>query len=219
MSFDYLYLKYFNQKIGFEVGSRIKVVKQKSYKTFDLIDEVGTVRSIGGSKISVNLDDVRNPNSSYGAFYFEPVELVLLNNDMEEIFMQNNITNYLNIAKIKFVDSCYNNSKTYEYANFDPELKVGDICVVKSAHHGLGVAKVEEIVERNDITTQREIVAIVNVDSYKERVANRAKAAELKTKMQERVKQLQDVALYKMMAENDPTMSEMLKEYQTIIGM
>ena len=133
--------------------------------------------------------------------------------------MQNYITNYLNIAKIKFIDNCYNNSKTYEYANFDPDLNVGDVCVVKSAHHGFGIAKVEEIVERNDIITQREIVAKVDTDAYKERVANRAKAAELKSKMQERLKQLQDIALYKMMAENDPTMSEMLKEYQDIVGM
>ena len=133
--------------------------------------------------------------------------------------MQNSISNYLNIAKIKFIDNSYSTTKTYEYANFEPGLTVGDICVVKTAHHGLGVAKVEEIVERNDIATQREIVAIVNTDAYNERVANRTKAAELKIKMQERVKQLQDVALYKMMAENDPAMMEMLKEYQSIIGM
>lgn len=205
--------------MSFEVGSRIKVVKQKCYKTFDLIDEVGTVRSINGSKIGVNLDNIRNPNSSYGAFYIDPAELVLLNKNTEEIFMQNNISNYLNIAKIKFIDNSYSTTKTYEYANFEPNLTVGDICVVRSAHHGLGVAKVEEIIERNDVATQREIVAIVNTDAYEERVANRAKAAELKVKMQERVKQLQDVALYKMMAENDPTMMEMLKEYQSIIGM
>ena len=133
--------------------------------------------------------------------------------------MQNNITNYLNIAKIKFIDSPYSGTKTYDYANFDPELTVGDICVVKSANHGLGIAKVEEIVDRNDITTQREIVAKVDTSAYDERVANRTKSVELKAKMQERVRQLQDIALYKIMAENDPTMSELLKEYQAITEM
>ena len=215
--YESLFLGCMNRKLGFEIGSRIKVVRQSTYKSFDLINEHGTIRDINGGKIRVNLDNIRNPNSSYGSFYFLPGELVII--DVKENIMQNNITNYLNIAKIRFIDNGYSTNKTYEYANFDPDLTVGDVCVVKSANHGFGIAKVEEILERNDIATQREIVAKVNADAYNERLANRAKAAELKTKMQERVKQLQDIALYKMMAENDPTMSEMLKEYQNILGM
>lgn len=218
MAYDYLELCYFNKKMGFEVGSRVKVAKQSAYKSFDLIGEYGMVDNISGS-IRVVLDNVRNPNSSYGAFYFKPSELILVYKNMEGTSMQNNITNYLNIAKIKFIDNCYNSSKTYEYANFDPDLKVGDICVVKSANHGFGIAKIEEILEQNDIVTQREIVAKVDTEAYKERVANRAKAAELKAKMQERVKQLQDIALFKMMADSDSTMSELLKEYQDVTGM
>lgn len=217
--YEYLYMGYLNRKLGFEVGSRVKVIKQKSYKSVNLIGECGTIRDLSGSRIRVKLDNMRNPNSSYGAFYFVPGELEIIDELMEVKSMQNNITNYLNIAKIKFIDNVYANSKTYEYANFDASLKAGDVCVVKSANHGFGLATVEEIVERNDIVTQREIVAKVDTDAYKERIANRAKAADLKAKMQERVKQLQDIALYKMMAENDPTMLEMLKEYQDITGM
>ena len=194
MSYDYLQLGYLNGKLGFEVGSRVRVINQNAYKSFDLFNECGTVRDVTGGKIRVKLDNMRNPNSSYGAFYFAPGELEIIDKQMEVKTMQNGITNYLNIAKIKFIDG----STTYEYANFDPELKVGDICVVRSAKHGFGIAKVEEIVEQTDIVTQREIVAKVNVDAYNERIANRAKAAELKTKMQERVKQLQDIALYKI---------------------
>lgn len=44
----------------------------------------------------------------------------------------------------------------------------------------------------------------------------RNKAAELKAKMEARAKQLQDIALYKMLAENDPDMAELLNEYQAI---
>ena len=211
-----LYLGYLNRKLGFEIGSRIRVVRQKAYKSVDLINECGTVRAVNGSSISVILDNTRNPNSSYGAFYFAPGELVIIDKQMEEKTMQNNITNYLNIAKIRFIDNGYSTNKLYEYANFDPDLTVGDICVVKSANHGLGVAKVEEIVEQNNIATQREVVAKVNTDAYNDRVAKRAKAVELKAKMQERVKQLQDIALYKMMAENDSTMLDLLNEYKAV---
>lgn len=215
MYYNYLYL---NRKLGFEVGSRVKVV-HNSYKNFYLIGECGTVRDTTGGKIRVGLDNVNNPNSSYGSFYFKPSELEIIKFKMEEKTMQNNITNYLNIAKIKFIDSPYSTTKTYDYANFDPELKVGDVVVVKTANHGFGVAKVEEIVDQTDIITQREIVAKVDTDAYNERVANRAKAAELKAKMQERAKQLQDVTLYKLLAESDSTMSELLKAYQDTIGM
>lgn len=214
--YESLYLGYLNRKLGFEVGSRVRVAKQHKYKSVDLIGECGSVRAINGSDISVRLDNTRNPNSSYGVFYFAPGDLVVIDKQMEVTTMQTNITNYLNIAKIKFIDGLYETKRLYEYANFDPELKVGDICVVKSANHGFGLAKVEEIVEQNDIATQREIVAKVNVDAYNERVANRAKSAELKAKMKERVRQLQDIALYQMMAENDPTMSELLKEYKAV---
>lgn len=220
--YESLYLGYLNRKLGFEnrklgfeIGSRVRVTKQHKYKSVDLIGEHGIVRAINGSDISVKLDNTCNPNSSYGVFYFAPGELVIIDKQMEVKTMQTNITNYLNIARIKFIGG-YGNTKTYEYANFDPELKVGDICVVKSANHGFGVAKVEEIVDQNDIATQREIVAKVNIDAYNERVANREKSAELKAKMQERAKQLQDIALYEMMAGNDPTMSELLKEYKAV---
>lgn len=211
-----LYMGYLNRKLGFEIGSRVRIVKQSSYKDYDLIGDHGTIQAINGSTIRVKLDGLRNPASSYGAFYFKPGELDIIDKQMEEKTMQSNITNYLNIAKIRFIDSQYSTNKVYEYANFDPELNVGDVCVVKSAHHGFGLAKVEEIVEQNDIATQREVVAKVNTDAYNDRVAKRAKAIELKAKMQERVKQLQDIALYKMMAANDATMSDLLDEYKAV---
>ena len=217
--YNHISMEYLNRKMGFEKGSRVRVARQNSYKSVNLIGEYGTIQALHGSSVRVLLDNHPNPNSSYGAFYFTPGELEIVNEKLEEKNMQNCVTNYLNIAKIRFIDNGYSTSKTYEYANFDPDLTVGDIVVVKSAQHGFGVAKVEEIVEQTDIVTQREIVAKVNADAYKERVANRAKAAELKTKMQERAKQLQDITLYKMMAANDPTMSDLLKEYQNVIGM
>ena len=211
-----LFLGYLNRKMGFEVGMRVRVINQRTYKSFDLIDSTGSIRDINGSRIRVTLDGIRNPNSSYGSFYFTPGELEII--DMKEKVMQN-ITNYLNIAKVQFIDNNTTNPKTYDYANFDPHLCVGDICMVKTANHGFGLAKVMEIVDQNDIATPREVVASIDTSAYDERVAKRDKAAELKVKMQERVKQLQDIALYKMMAENDSTMSELLNEYQAVSEM
>ena len=102
MSYDYLQMYALNRKMGFEPLVRVRVVKQSAYKSFDLLGEYGTVDNVSGT-IRVVLDDVKNPNSSYGAFYFKPSELAIINENTEEKTMQNNITNYLNIAKIKFM--------------------------------------------------------------------------------------------------------------------
>ena len=85
-----------------------------------------------------------------------------------------------------------------------------------SEKHGMGLATVIEIVDRNDIETQREVVAKVYTGGYDSRVALRAKVAELKAKMQERAKKLQDVALYQMLAKEDTEMAALLQEYQSL---
>jgi hypothetical protein len=217
MTTDEIYLLY-------KRGSRIVVANNRySYKNKNLIGKFGTVieNQYGQyGKIIVNLDDEYNLRATGGRFYFKPSELSLVNDsasDIEEDNTMQNITNYVNITKMRFIDG--NNSSTYDYANFDPELKEGDLCVVKSAHHGLGIAKVVEFVDQNDIQTQREIVAKVDTTAYDARVANRAKAAELKAKMKERAKQLQDIALYQMLAKDDADMMALLAEYQAIPGM
>ena len=124
------------------------------------------------------------------------------------------ISNYLNLVRVKFsgdADPC-----RYVYANFDAGLKVGDTCVVKSTNNPLEVATIVEILDGCDFKTDREIVAIVDMGFYKERVEARVKAAELKAKMQERAKQLQDIALYQMLAEKDPDMAELLRSYSNL---
>ena len=201
----------------FQNGVRVRVIRQRKYKTESLISKIGTIQSVYGTQITVKLDNEYNIRSGRGCYYFTPSELEILDDEFDNIMEENNmqnVTNYLNIAKVKFVDG--NNDRTYDYANFEPSLIVGDLCVVKTAHHGLGLAKVVEIVERNDVETPREIVARVDTFDYDLRVQTRAKAAELKAKMQERAKQLQDIALYQMLAKDDPSMMELLNEYQAL---
>jgi hypothetical protein len=202
--------------LKFSRYDRVRVVSQDRYWSFELLGKTGTVDAIYGDDLAVSIDGVSNPYSASGRFYFKYYQLALVNdcNENKEVTTMQNITNYLNIAKIQFVDG--NNTRTYEYANFDPFLNPGDLCVVMSANHGLGVAKVVEIVDRNDLETRREVVAKVWTDEYDKRVETRAKASELKAKMQERAKQLQDIALYQMLAKDDPAMMELLSEYQAL---
>lgn len=206
----------------FKRGSRIKVRRCNSYSRNDYTGEFGTVvRNAYGAygKIIVELDGKTNPYGATGCFYFKPYELEVVNECNNDILEENNmqtITNYHNIAKIQYLDNA--TVSHHHYANFDTSLKEGDLCVVKSAHHGLGLAKVVAIidVDPRDNRVTREIVAKVDTDMYDFRVKARKDAAELKAKMQERAKQLQDIALYQMLAKDDPEMQNMLEQYQNL---
>ena len=210
----------------FKRGSRVRVIKCDSYVKDNLTGENGTViensYSIYG-KIKVELDTVRNPRARHGCFYFQPHELEVVNETNDDILEENtmnnknNITNYLNTVKVKFVDD--NKISSNKYANFDSTIATGDMVVLSTQYAGLELATVVEVIDSNDVGCTGEVVAKVDTAAYDTRVANRAKAAELKAKMKERAKQLQDIALYQMLAKDDPAMLELLSEYQAIPGM
>lgn len=205
---------------NFNIGDRVMVFKCDSYKRKNLAGTFGVVKDImdyDGGKFAVELDGVRNTLSSKGYHYFKPHELVIIN-DFKSHVKENdtmpNITNYFNAVKIQFIGDTM--PCKYIYANFDSYLKVGHLCVVKPAHHGIALAKVVEILDGNDYETPREIVSIVDTSFYDERVKAREKLAELKSQMEKRAKQLQDIALYEMLAKDDPAMMDLLNQYRSL---
>lgn len=205
----------------FKTGMRVRVIKQHKYLNTDLIGKLGTVKSGYGTEVTVMIDGMSNNYSGLGHFYLKTSELEIVdesNNIMEENTNMPNITNYINAVKIQYIDSTAPSS--YIYANFYPDIKVGDLCVIKSAHHGFGLAKITEVIDRNDFeVSSREVVTVVDMRDYDERIKNREKAAEIMGKMKERAKKLQDIALYQMLAKDDPEMMALLEEYQGLPGM
>lgn len=209
-----------NRESDFVEGMRVIVRNPYRYRTEQLYGLIGTVANDHGTNVAVILDTVKNPRSSYGRYYFKPYDLEVVddpnNKNMEENINMSNvpkITNYFNAVKIQYLDNT--SPSSYIYANFIADIKVGDMCVIKSANHGFGLAKVVEVIDRNDYDVcSREVVAVVDTRDYDERVTTRAKASELLNTMKERAKKLQDIALYQMLAENDPEMAELLKEYK-----
>lgn len=211
-------MTYLDFKNRLRTGMSVKVVNQHKYMNIKLIGKIGTVKQIYTDEATVYIDGLRNQYSTTGYFYLKwrDIEFVDEGADVmeEENNNMSNVTNYLNAVKIQY----FNNTtpSSYIYANYDPDVKVGDLCVIKSDHHGLGLAKIVEVIDRNDFETCREIVAKVDTTCYDERVKNRAKVAELKSKMEERAKRLQDIALYQMLAEQDSAMAELLTEYRAL---
>lgn len=202
------------------IGRRVQVVAPGHYgeRVMRQIGVVQAVWGVGASGIAVKLDDISNPGSGYGYFYFSISEIKVIT-DTEEKGENNmaKINNYHNIAEIQFLkdDVAF---RTFEYANFDPDLQVGDLCVVQSASHGMGLAEVVNIKPRPELGKElsREIVAKVDTSEYTARVEQRKKAAELKVKMQERAKQLQDIVLYQTLAKEDPEMAELLEKFKAL---
>lgn len=197
-------------KYGFSIGDRVVVTNRGNYRKID-VGDMGTIRNIYSNSIRVAIDDKVNPASQYGQFYFEPKQLDIIN-EKETIIMTGNYS----VAEVQFLEGSNSNQK-YAYACYDPTIAEGDICVVKTAHHGLSIAKVTGFIESDEELT-REIVCKADFTDYNKRVEARKRMAELKDLMNTRAKQLQDVALFKMLAKEDADMAAMISEYEKLVN-
>lgn len=204
-----------NPKNGafFSYGDRVRILRHSKYRGEELVGKLGTVRSGYGSSIPVRIDGCFNTRSSYGYYYFTPSELKKINDSTDEIKeeIMPKITNYLNIATVKT-----RGGRDYRCANFDLDIQPGDIVVFApfNTPSDLTVAEVVEINDRDDDSRfDSEIVSKVDDSAYRDRRKSRAEAAKLKKEMEARAKQLQDVALYQMLAKDDPDMAALLQKY------
>lgn len=121
------------------------------------------------------------------------------------------------VAGIKFVHG-YNTDQTYPYALYDEDIIIGDTVVVMTGHHGMAIAEVRSIGEmpKDSVTCGREIICKVDMTAYIDRKAKAKKMAELKVEMDAKVKALQEVALYELMAEKDPELKAMLEAFKAL---
>lgn len=202
----------------FGIGARVRVIRQKKYQDCNLVGLVGTVRTDNGGTVTVLFDDITNHRSQYGCFYFTANDLVKVDDNVNESKEDKNmekITNYLNVAKVASLRDSRANPRVYSYANFIPDLKVGDLVAVRDIDDDrMVILRVFRIEDRNDTAMSGEVVCKLDTTDYDTRVQARIKAAELKAKMEALAKQLQDVALYRMLAETNPEMAALLEEYQ-----
>ena len=217
-------LKFHDPQFSHLIGRRVKVKSTARYKN-QHEGQNGTIRTTwNANSIGVDMDFQVNDRSKFGYFYFHISELIVLdkqNNKTAEAEEKgentmSNLTNYLNVATVKFLDDP-EAFRTIECANYETALQVGDICVVQTAHHGLGLAEVEAIAAtpiRGNLT--REIVARVDTFDFDTRVEQRKRAAELKAKMQERAKKLQDLVLFQTLAKDDPEMAALLQDFMAL---
>lgn len=137
---------------------------------------------------------------------------------MEEEEQMAKLTGYKQVAAIK------QGYSTYYYAIYDDGRKYypGDTVIVSGAASGM-VQKIEEIVDPEEAAKRMgnksitaEVIAYVDTSAYEERVAKRKEVAELKKKMDQVIKQMDESNKYEMYAERNPELKEMLEAYKKL---
>ena len=162
-----------------------------------------------GKYVQVELD-----NGSLRSYNETSLELL---NRKEDTNMKLN-GNY-NVAMIKFLQGT-NTTTKYAFALFDNEIICGDQVLCDTAN-GYGVGEVMDIIAQNEYqgtTVTKEVVCKVDFTAFEQRKENRVKAQKIQKEMDKKIKGIQEMMFYEMMAEKNPELKEMLEQYKTLIG-
>lgn len=200
---------------------RIEVLKPSSYKN-KYAGDFGIIKRFSGDSVGVALENKQNNNSQYGLFWFKKKDLRKIskkekflieenNSNQEEQFMD---TNYKPVI-INFISGS-NTGVPYIYAAYE-DYNEGDYVVVHTGHHGMAIAKVKAMGTEDDrVEYGREIICKIDMTAYNDRKARAKRRAELKSKMKAKVKELQETAIFEMLAKEDAGLAEMLKEFKEL---
>lgn len=173
--------------------------------------------------VGVEIDDIKNPASQYGLFWFEkqylrPVKKrkqINTNNEINESEETKLLNGYKSVG-IKFLEGS-NTEREYIYACYD-EVEQGDYVVVKSGHHGWGLAIISQVFENEvPIECNREVICKFDPSAHFARIEKVKRLAEIKRDMDAKVKELQHLAIYEALAKDNSEMKELLDEFKSLI--
>lgn len=105
-------------------------------------------------------------------------------------------------------------SKNYHYKT-NLNLKKDDLVVVET-QHGYGVAEVskEEITDPNQVQlATRWIIGVLDLRELEAIKLREAKMKELKEKMEQRRRKLEEISIYRALASEDPEIATLLQEF------
>lgn len=218
-----------------QIGQVVRIINADRYKLrrdSDLLfGSVGTVlrsgtQSDGISVYGIEVPGFRNTASAIGVFWFTADDLEIVSGAADcfkteetENLKGENIMNYSNCVNFVTVEGYGLSTKVY--ANYDETVKTGDLVVIED-HGKKLLAYVDGIEDKDGVSTpdhaEGEVVARVDMKPYEDRVQKRVKLREVKKKMEARAKKLQDIAVYKLLAKEDPEMAALLGELESLNG-
>lgn len=200
-------------------NTAVKIMPHAGYRN-KYVGEIGIVEReflsnqySKDKKVGIRLNNHTNKASAYGVFWFDADKIEIIESEETSTMLKG-----FKVAGIRFLEGS-NTDNIYAYALYDNEIKEDDVVVVQSGHHGLGIAKVaciDEDASPNEVQCGREIIAKVDFSAFNERKEKAAKLAKIKKEMGKKVKELQSIALYEMLADKDPALREMLDEFKAL---
>lgn len=169
--------------------------------------------SCGGTSVGVKIEGHYNIKSKTGLYWFDANEVEKIEKGDKFMMFEDFV-----VVGVKFLDGT-NTDKEYFYALFE-YADIGDLVVVNTGHHGIALARVSSIGvgDKSEVKYGREVIARVDETAHKDRVARRNEIARLKAEMDKKVKELQEVAIYEMLAEKDPALASMLSDFKALVG-
>ena len=207
----------FNEGDLITVSVSAQEYRRKYIGTLGTIEDI-FLKSDNSFMYGVRLDNLTNPSSKKGLFWFKARSLDHQSNnnltiESEEIPMFENFV----VAKVQFLD---NPVPVYSYALYDSDIKEGDTVVVQTGNHGFALAKIHEIVTdpeaKKDVHKGRQVVCKVDFSAYNYRQEALRRASELKRSMDAVLREAQTMAIYEMFAEKSPDLKAMLEEFKSL---
>jgi len=110
--------------------------------------------------------------------------------------------------------------KTYSYALFLNDVEPGDRVVVRNFNGDLTIGTLARITDdgHDKVKDGCEVICVIDMTAFNKRQEQFAKAAALRKKMDARVKALQEISLYEMLAKDDPELADLLAEFKSVNG-
>ena len=221
---DY-YLVFNNEMVGSRVIISDKILNRKTHKYRELNGKKGVVDSVWDDNIGVKIDGLTNTDSKQGIFYFKSNELII-DSEEENNMANENYENYKGhyvVAKIHYIDDTANTEIFARIYDSDGMFyEVGDYVVAKSVNKCMRVAKIIDCFDENSMnscSSDTEIICPVRMEAYNYRNQKAKEIVKLKKQMDEKVKELQGIALYELMAQNSPELKEMLDKFTQLTQM
>lgn len=202
----------------FQKGDKVAVVKRGLYTSGREGVVIGPVENSKCVWVKIN---------GLGNMAYSPYSLKLIsreNNNTDNKGENVMLIGKYKVCAIKFIEGS-NTTTEYNYALYDSNINVGDYVVVKSANHGMGIATITNIIADENVTDAmrnycnggREVVAKFDMSTYNERIEKRKMAKQLKADMSRKMKEMQELAMFELMAEKNPELKEMLETYKELI--
>jgi hypothetical protein len=199
----------------FFLDSKVKIIASSKYGS-KYVGMTGIVDNTSRSDvIGIQIPGCTNPKSEKGIFWFYYDEIEFIESEENNTMLNHNED--FKVAGVHFISGS-NQDKEYYYALFD-DAKVDDIVVVQTGHHGIALAQISSIggTDKERVQCSREIISVVDTTAFESRKAQRNALAKLKKEMDKRVSELQETALYELLAEKDPALATMLSEYKALV--